>query len=374
MGSVPQPVFGQWFGIEKLVRECQNGDNENIQPNEIVNIQSKVSEPGEEHSLLIESDSIEKRIEELKRIQCRHKDLEIDYLEKRAKLKDDYLNGCKVVHEQGWNEFLLSKLKTTEVLADEDWRLIHPAKYQNWFRDLYKERFEIVNGATEVRELNTKGGVPEFWLKAMKNNEVLAEEITERDEGALKYLQDIEWRRLGSRARGGFELKFIFAHNPYFENSSLLKQFTHEQTSASEINWRHGQSLTHKLIVKPGKRGKPMSKTCESFFNFFTSRSVPHPTEDTYPYTPSKATVEGFKAQLRYDFHIGKIIRDKIIPHAIAWVTKEALQKSSEFHDLEDGMDECDGNEDDDERDINFGGWGIFWFLLLSIQDRRHGF
>ncbi|XP_004306099.1 PREDICTED: nucleosome assembly protein 1;3-like isoform X2 [Fragaria vesca subsp. vesca] len=198
MGSVPQPVFGQWFGIEKLVRECQNGDNENIQPNEIVNIQSKVSEPGEEHSLLIESDSIEKRIEELKRIQCRHKDHEIDYLEKRAKLKDDYLNGCKVVHEQGWNEFLLSKLKTTEVLADEDWRLIHPvsyrvkkyrvlkrdflrerarleAKYQNWFRDLYKERFEIVNGATEVRELNTKGGVPEFWLKAMKNNEVLAD-------------------------------------------------------------------------------------------------------------------------------------------------------------------------------------------------------
>ncbi|KAL6135554.1 hypothetical protein ACLB2K_067781 [Fragaria x ananassa] len=261
-----------------------------------------------------------------------------------ARLVREYRTETQT-EEHGWNEFLLSKLKSIEVLANEDRRLIHPvsyrvkkyrvlkrdflrerarleAKYQNWFRDLYKERFENVNG--EVREPNTKGGVPEFWLKAMKNNEVLAEEITERDEGALKYLQDLEWRR----------------------------------PKSSEINWRHGKSLTHKLIEKPGKKGKPMSKTCESFFNFFTSHSVPHPSEDTYPYTPGEATVEGFKAQLRYDFYIGKIIRDKIIPHAIAWFTKEALQKSSEFHDLEDlyydgysedDMDECNGDEDDDE-------------------------
>ncbi|KAL6139796.1 hypothetical protein ACLB2K_058097 [Fragaria x ananassa] len=69
LDTVPKPVFGQWFGIEKLVRECRSGGNENKQPSEIVDIQSKVSEPGEEHSPLIQSDSIETRIEELKRIQ-----------------------------------------------------------------------------------------------------------------------------------------------------------------------------------------------------------------------------------------------------------------------------------------------------------------
>ncbi|XP_062009807.1 nucleosome assembly protein 1;2-like isoform X1 [Rosa rugosa] len=138
------------------------------------------------------------------------------------------------------------------------------ANYQNCFRDLYRERFGIVNGVTEVGEPNTKG-VPEFWLKAMKNNEVLAEEITECDEGALKYLQDIQWRRLVTRWRGGFELEFIFAHNPYFEDPSLIKQFRHEQTFSSEINWRHDQSLTHKLIEKPGKKGKHIVKTVKAF-------------------------------------------------------------------------------------------------------------
>ncbi|KAL4285850.1 hypothetical protein AHAS_Ahas19G0027400 [Arachis hypogaea] len=67
-------------------------------------------------------------------------------------------------------------------------------------------RFEIVNGVTEVEgiaEEKTAGaeedeekGVPAFWLNAMKNNEVLAEEISEHDEGALKFLKDIKWSRI----------------------------------------------------------------------------------------------------------------------------------------------------------------------------------
>ncbi|XP_052113874.1 chloride channel protein CLC-f-like [Arachis duranensis] len=43
------------------------------------------------------------------------------------------------------------------------------------------QRFEIVNGVTEVEgiaeEKTTEKGVPGFWLNAMKNNEVLAEEV-----------------------------------------------------------------------------------------------------------------------------------------------------------------------------------------------------
>ncbi|KAL6136561.1 hypothetical protein ACLB2K_061856 [Fragaria x ananassa] len=254
LNPVPQPVFDQWLEVARLVREYR-------------------TETQTERSTSYGHQEIQQLMFNLWSV---NRDQGPDKKKKIWELLDTV---PKPVFEHGWNEFLLSKLKLLsrglvdnfEVMGSNlidiyrDRRLIHPVsyrvkkyrvlkrdflrerarlegKYQNWFRDLYKERFENVNG--EVREPNTKGGVPEFWLKAMKNNEVLAEEV------------------------------------------------------------------------------------------------------------------EGFKAQLRYDFYIGKIIRDKIIPHAIAWFTKEALQKSSEFHDLEDfyydgysedDMDECNGDDDDDE-------------------------
>ncbi|GKA62751.1 nucleosome assembly protein 1;4, partial [Tanacetum coccineum] len=54
-------------------------------------------------------------------------------------------------------------------------------------------------------------GVPDFWLTAMKINEILAEEISERDEEALKYLKDIKWYRMDDPK--GFKLEFFFDTN-----------------------------------------------------------------------------------------------------------------------------------------------------------------
>ncbi|XLR39868.1 hypothetical protein S83_024528, partial [Arachis hypogaea] len=88
-------------------------------------------------------------------------------------------------------------------------------------------RFEIVNGVTEVEgiaeekttsaEEDEEKGVPAFWLNAMKNNEVLTEKISERDEGALKFLKDIKWSRIDNP--NGFKLEFYFDTNPYFTNT-----------------------------------------------------------------------------------------------------------------------------------------------------------
>ncbi|XP_057758338.1 nucleosome assembly protein 1;3-like [Arachis stenosperma] len=95
------------------------------------------------------------------------------------------------------------------------------------------QRFEIVNGVTEVEGIadeKTAGakedeekGVPAFWLNAMKNNEVLAEEISEHDEGALKFLKDIKWSRIDNPK--GFKLEFYFNTNPYFTNTILTKTY-----------------------------------------------------------------------------------------------------------------------------------------------------
>ncbi|RDX82120.1 Nucleosome assembly protein 1;3, partial [Mucuna pruriens] len=77
----------------------------------------------------------------------------------------------------------------------------------------------------QIRDLeeDKEKGVPAFWLTAMKSNEVLAEEISERDEGALKFLKDIKWSRIENPK--GFKLDFFFDCNPYFTNTVLTKTY-----------------------------------------------------------------------------------------------------------------------------------------------------
>jgi nucleosome assembly protein 1-like 1 len=72
-------------------------------------------------------------------------------------------------------------------------------------------------------------GVPQFWLTAMKTNEILAMQITERDEAALKYIKDIKWSNLDENK--GFILEFYFDSNPYFKNPMVLPYHFSNHTS-----------------------------------------------------------------------------------------------------------------------------------------------
>uniref|UniRef100_A0A0E0C6P6 Uncharacterized protein n=1 Tax=Oryza meridionalis TaxID=40149 RepID=A0A0E0C6P6_9ORYZ len=89
---------------------------------------------------------VRKRVDVLMEIQSQHDELEAKFLEEKAALE---------------------------------------AKYQKLYGPLYSKVFWA-----------QEKGVPDFWLKAMKNNEILAEEIHESDEEALKYLKDIKWCRI----------------------------------------------------------------------------------------------------------------------------------------------------------------------------------
>ncbi|CAL0330301.1 unnamed protein product [Lupinus luteus] len=178
-------------------------------------LMSKLKSLAEQHPDVLESlsSNVRKRVEFLREIQGEHDDLESKFLEERAALED---------------------------------------KYQKLYQPLFTKRYEIVNGVTEVEgaadteDDKVEKGVPGFWLNAMKNNDVLAEEISERDEYALKFLKDIN----------------------------------------TEIKWHPGKSLTEKVLKKKPKKGsknaKPIIKTekCESFFNFFNPPEVPEDDED----------------------------------------------------------------------------------------------
>ncbi|GMH22045.1 hypothetical protein Nepgr_023888 [Nepenthes gracilis] len=298
-------------------------------------LKNKLQSLAGQHADILEtlSPKVRKRVEALREIQSQHDQLEAKFLEERVALE---------------------------------------AKYQKLYEPLYTKRYEIVNGVVEVEGITSDSameqevdsspeekGVPNFWLNSMKNHEVLAEEITERDEGALKYLKDIKWCRINDPK--GFKLEFFFDPNPYFKNTVLTKTYHMidddepilEKAIGVEIEWYPGKCLTQKLLKKKPRKGskntKPITKTenCESFFNFFNPPQVPDNDNDI-----DEDSAEELQAEMEQDYDIGSTIRDKIIPHAVSWFTGEAVQED-EFEAMDNDDDGGDEDEDEDEDEDN---------------------
>ncbi|KAK1290049.1 hypothetical protein QJS10_CPB18g00777 [Acorus calamus] len=296
-------------------------------------LKNKLQNLAGQHTDVLETLSpiVRKRVEFLREIQGQHDELEAKFFEERAALE---------------------------------------ARYQKLYEPLYTKRFEIVNGVVEAEGVtkdatveNTaedksaeEKGVPDFWLTAMKTNEVLSEEIQERDEGALKFLKDIKWCKIDDPK--GFKLEFFFDPNPYFKNSVLTKTYHMidddepilEKAIGTDIEWFPGKSLTQKILKKKPRKGskntKPITKTekCDSFFNFFNPPQVP---EDDN--VIDEEIAEELQNQMELDYDIGSTIRDKIIPHAVSWFTGEAVQV--EDLDLEEDDEDEEGDEDEDDDD-----------------------
>ncbi|GAV90833.1 NAP domain-containing protein/NAD_binding_2 domain-containing protein [Cephalotus follicularis] len=297
-------------------------------------LKNKLQSLAGQHSDILQtlSPTVRKRVEVLREIQSQYDLLEREFFEERATLE---------------------------------------AKYQKLYEPLYSKRYEIVNGIVEVEGITNEAavdqggdtyteekGVPDFWLNAMKTNEILAEEIPERDEGALKFLKDIKWYRLEDPK--GFKLEFYFNSNPYFKNSVLTKTYhvvdddddpILERAIGTQIEWYPGKSLTQKLLKKKPRKGAknntPITKTekCESFFNFFNPPQLPEDDDDI-----DVDIVEELQDLMEQDYNIGTTIRDKIIPHAVSWFTGEAVQ-GDEYGGIDEEEEEEDEEEDDDDDD-----------------------
>ncbi|XP_021293981.1 nucleosome assembly protein 1;4 isoform X2 [Herrania umbratica] len=295
-------------------------------------LKNKLQSLAGQHTDILEtlSPNVRKRVEVLRETQSEHDELEKKFFEERAVLE---------------------------------------AKYEKFYEPLYTKRYEIVNGVLKVEgETNEavmdgegnksaeENGVPDFWLTAMKTNEMLADKISERDEGALKYLKDIKWGRINDPK--GFKLEFFFDSNPYFKNSVLAKTYhvvddenepILEKAIGTKIEWYPGKCLTQKVLKKKPKKGvkivKPVTKTenCRSFFNFFNPPQIPDDDDDI-----DDELAEELQDRMEHDYNIGSTIRDKLIPHAVSWFTGEADQ-GNEYHGLEDDYDDSDDEDGDDE-------------------------
>ncbi|KAM5583686.1 putative disease resistance protein [Rosa sericea] len=247
--------------------------------------------------------NVRKRVEVIREIENQHHELEAEFFKERALLE---------------------------------------AKYHKLYQPLYSKRYLIVNGVVEAEGGATEAaadqedktakerGVPDFWLNALKNNELLAKEITEHDEGALKYLRDIKWFKIHNSK--GFKLQFYFDTNPFFKNSVLTKTYhmidedEPNNVAGTEIEWYPAKCLTQKILKKKRKKGSKNSKlltkteNCKSFFNFFRPPQVSKDDE-----VIDEFAAEELKNQKKQDYDVGSTICYKIIPHAVSWFTGEAF-------------------------------------------------
>jgi len=257
-------------------------------------------------------------------------------------------------------------------------------KYRVKYDPLYKKRYDAMKEGEAL---------PDFWLTAMKNHRMLNDMIAEADEPVLKYLEDIRcaWKEVETTAvtnacapagtdataaaaaatapkdqsSPGFSLHFVFKdENPYFTPNELVKTYYLEESSdltdpvlsnieSTPIVWKPGKDITKKKVTKnqKNKRTKQVRKTTEmvsvdSFFNFFSSHSIP--TEEQLD-EMGEEMVDELETEIEADYLAGTIFRDKIIPRAVDWYTGEAEDSDAETDDEEDDDSDEDSDEDDDE-------------------------
>ncbi|XP_074265457.1 nucleosome assembly protein 1;1-like [Silene latifolia] len=178
-----------------------------------------------------------------------------------------------------------------------------------------RNRYEIVNGIKPADQGEIKSGkgkgVPNFWLTALKANEVVATLIHKQDEDVLQYLDDISWRKIRSSKDDPnccIELKFCFGANPCFRNSVLTKSYfidddhpffsSLEYAIGTQIGWYAGKELTG------------------SFFDFFALPGLPD-------YKDRHLRGEQWRSLMKPDYNIGLLICYDVIPHAVSLFTGE---------------------------------------------------
>jgi len=228
-------------------------------------------------------------------------------------------------------------------------------EYEGKFAPQYRERSIVVKGEAGAEE----PGVPGFWLQAFQNNVMLAEEIQKHDEPVLAYLLDVKTSTQLSGGKKGFQLAFVFDDNPYFDDHLLTKTYLMdpededeclERAAGCTINWKEGMDVTVKTVQKKQKKkGKTrtvkVEEPTDSFFQFF---DPPGPPEEEM----EEEDLEQLQEELEHDYEIGCLIKDKLVPRAVAWFTGMAIDPDEDYdEDDEDDEDDEEDDDDDEEED-----------------------
>ena len=270
----------------------------------------------------------------------------------------------------------LQKLQEEHLKLEEEYRREWnqlKLKYLQSFQPLYESRRAalVQSSAEDKGSLPKTGtpGLPDFWLKAMKNHVLLSEMIVDRDIPVLSYLEDIVFSWVDPNEQASFKLEFFFAPNGFFTNRVLTKTYHLERveaddeesvltrTEGTEIQWTSLENNVTKKAVTRRQRNRRTNQTRtitevvddNSFFNFFQNHEIP--SDDQYD-TLEDTELTELEMIIEAEFEVGCILRDKIITHALGWYL--GIEKDEEAESIagsagDDVQEEYEGDESDDD-------------------------
>lgn len=212
------------------------------------------------------------------------------------------------------------------------------------------EKYLKAEEKDQVEGAKKEEAVVEYWLKAMKSNDVLAMEIKEQDEVALKTLTKVEYVLEDAKK---FHITFTFGANDFFTNTELKKTIELDEneepvkTTGTVIEWKEGKNTTVKVTKKTQKNKKTGVKRVveretkiESFFNFF-SDSAPTDAPEEEDEEKDEQAMDGDR--LNIDFDIARSLIDEVVPYSLEYFL--GIKTGGEEHDDEIDMDDLDEEE-----------------------------
>jgi nucleosome assembly protein 1-like 1 len=205
----------------------------------------------------------------------------------------------------------------------------------------------------DVDNLKGAKGIPDFWFRSLKNNQMIWELVKEKDEEILKHIKHIESET--TQGPKTLLVRFLFNQNEFFTNTELTLKLTYkgedddvDQIQGTKINWVEGKDPTKKKVKKKQKNKKTnetrtIVKTvdAESFFNVFQDRKPPSETD------PMESEEENeLQEKIDQAMNLAEDIHDVLIPDALEY-----------YLGLNDDLYDPDmmGDDDDDE-DAGSGG------------------
>ena len=201
------------------------------------------------------------------------------------------------------------------------------------------------------------GGIPGFWLNALRNNEIVESLITDKDAEALRSLIDITSIDLPDHA--GFKIMFHFAENPFFSDRVLTKTYYTAQPSETDdgdegdsiqrcegcpISWRAPEKnlmMVTKQKKQRHKSGKGVriitrEERSPSFFWFFYPPYDPEDAENGKPawypaYAERKAEPEDdeqpWEDEEDMDFEMGIALHQNVVRRAAHYYTGKSVEE-----------------------------------------------
>lgn len=352
-------------------------------PKFLATLQAKMASMVGSSSGYLESlpESVQARVRALRKYQLEYNQLEAEFMRKICKLENEYRSKFDEVLQRR-SAVVLGVMEPSE----EDKRFEKEAKEdlemiaeEGKTGNMETDSGVISEGVKELSIVEEKGaeagkdeevrGIPNFWLTALQNVQLLESRIFTHDVPILATLQDI--KMIYPNKDGlDFTIEFYFADNEYFTNKVLTKQYVVKcevdpeepfsftgaeivNCSGCEIHWNKGKNVTRRHIRRRTKEKKVTSpkyvtkvEPQESFFMFFSPPVVKDYLEDMS---------DDSRNVLESDFTLGEIIKEKVIPRAVLYFTGEMEDDETDGEaSVESGEGEEDVNEYNSDNDPDF--------------------